>query len=134
MNSRKDNPSKHINEKRARTDPFFNGIKIEAKHNAIFDMNAAALNGSELKLTPIIFSHGNMSDHAMYSRHCLELASHGYIIFCPHHNDGTCSYTEKSNGEPVFFDRSMKNFDAKRRKFQVDTRQKEISALITEME
>jgi len=28
----------------------------------------------------------------------------------------------------------MKNFDAKRRKFQVDTRQKEISALITEME
>lgn len=89
-------------------------------------MNAAALNGSELKMTPIIFSHGSMGDQALYSRHCMELASHGYIIFVPNHNDGSCAYTEKSNGEPVFFDRTMKNFDLKRRKFQVDRRVKEI--------
>jgi len=126
VNSHKDNPSKFVNEKRATADPFFNNIKIEAKHNAIFDMNAGALNGSPLKLTPIIFSHGSMVDQAAHSRHCLELASHGYIVFCPNHNDGSCNYTEKSNGDPIFHNRSMKNFDYKRRKLQVDLRVKEI--------
>ena len=112
INSRRESPGKYVKkDKNARIDSFYNGLKIEAKHNAIFDMNAAALNGSHISLAPVIMSHGLMSDQSLYSRHCLELASHGYIVFGIHHNDGSCSYTEKSNGEPVYFNKSAPFFD-----------------------
>jgi len=94
-NMNAENPARNIQKRDARTDPFFNGLKIEAVNNAVFDMNAAALNHDEMKLSPIIFSHGLCNNSAVYSRHNMELASHGYIVFAPNHNDGTCSYTEK---------------------------------------
>ena len=46
----------------------------------------------------------------------MELASHGYIVFCPNHNDGTCNYTEKSNGESVYFDKTYQMWDLTKRK------------------
>ena len=79
-------------------------------------MNAAALSGSPLKLTPIIFSHALRMDNAHYSRHCIELASHGYIVFALNHNDGSCNYTETLNGDPVYFDRRYKMYDYERRR------------------
>lgn len=106
--AKEDDPSKKIDDKKdAKIDNFFSDLKIEAVHNAVFDMNAAALNHDNMKLSPIIFSHGLVMSSADYSRHNLELASHGYIVFSMNHNDGSCSYTEKSDGTAVFFDRSV---------------------------
>jgi len=97
-------------------------------------MNAAALNHDEMKLSPIIFSHGLCNYSAIYSQHNLELASHGYIVFVPNHNDGTCCYTEKSDGTPVVFDRTKNNKHfTNNGKQYIDVRTKEISALIEEM-
>ena len=79
-------------------------------------MNAAALNGSHVKLTPIIFSHALMMSNAHYSRHCIELASHGYIVFALNHNDGSCNYTENLDGDPVYFDKQFKRYDYYKRR------------------
>lgn len=97
-------------------------------------MNAAALNQDALKLSPVIFSHGMLADSTSYSRHNLELASHGYIVFVPNHHDGSCAYTEKSDGSPIKFDRSvsLSNFAPVWKK-NVDIREQEVHDLIKEI-
>ena len=106
-----ENPEKHVNEKKADMDPFMDDLKIEAVHNGVFDFNASALNRDQFKMTPIIFCHGLMAENASYSRHALEMASHGYIVFCPNFHDGSCNYREKEDGSPVFFDRTLYMLD-----------------------
>ena len=102
-----ENPEKYIKKNSAYVDPYYKDLKIEAVHNGVFDFNASALNRDSLKMTPIIFCHGMMADTAAYSRQCLELASHGYIVFAPNFHDGSCNYTEKEDGSPVYFDRTF---------------------------
>ena len=36
--------------------------------------------------------------------HNREFASHGYITFALDHHDGSCMYTEKEDGTPLYFD------------------------------
>jgi len=47
-------------------------------------------------LIPVIYSHGLCSNRTMHSGTCRDLASHGYIVFAPDHQDGTSSYIENS--------------------------------------
>ena len=55
-------------------------------------------NGSN-KLIPIIFSHGLQASRGFYSVICRELASQGFIVFALDHRDGSCHYTEDSDGK-----------------------------------
>ena len=86
-----------------------------------------------IELSPIIFSHGCAADSFIYSRHLLELASHGYAVFAIQHNDQSCNYTEKKDGSPVYFDRSKRENDEVYRRAQIEIRESEILALIDEM-
>ena len=45
------------------------------------------------KIRPILFSHSNMDSPTMYLGLLSDLASRGYMVFAPYHEDGTCSYT-----------------------------------------
>ena len=82
------------------------------------------------KLIPIIFSHGLTGSRCFYSVIARELASHGYIVFLMDHHDGSCCYTEKLNGEPVFFDASTPFSDYPDKHAKVKVREAECKLLI----
>ena len=50
------------------------------------------------KIIPIIVSHGLTLSRNFYSTMCIELASHGYMVFAIDHHDGSCCYTENATG------------------------------------
>jgi hypothetical protein len=54
-------------------------------------------------IRPIIFSHDYAEAPNMYSGFFSDLASQGYIVFAQYHTDGTCTYTETSENEPILF-------------------------------
>lgn len=45
-----------------------------------------------------------MDSPTMYLGLLSDLASRGYIVFAPYHEDGTCSYTQTADGTDVMFD------------------------------
>jgi platelet-activating factor acetylhydrolase len=61
-------------------------------------------------MIPIVFSHGLTAGRSMYSMHCCEMASHGYIVFALDHQDGSAAYTEDSKGKPIIFDTKAPHF------------------------
>ena len=63
------------------------------------------------------------------------MASHGYVVFALNHNDGTCSYTEKSDGDSIKFARSnsRENFIKTEGYKFIGIRTKEIDSLIDEI-
>ena len=81
---------------------YFDDLKIPAIKNGCFDLFDTP------KLIPIIFSHGLTSLPSQYSRHLIELASHGYLVLAISHNDGSSAYTEKEDGSPIWYDTSFK--------------------------
>ncbi len=46
------------------------------------------------KIRPVIWSHDNMADSTSSTGMCMNLASHGYIVFAITHFDGSSGYTE----------------------------------------
>jgi cephalosporin-C deacetylase-like acetyl esterase len=82
---------------------YYENLKIEAIVDKEFDIKGENEAAKTLKLIPIIFSHGFLGNATSVSRHCLELASHGYIVFSMDHMDGSCGYTEKKDGSPFKF-------------------------------
>ena len=69
-----------------------------------FKQIAPSLEGK--KVIPIIMSHGLTASRSLYTAHCRELASCGYIVFAIDHHDGSCHYTEDPDGIPIDFDRT----------------------------
>jgi predicted dienelactone hydrolase len=69
------------------------------KKNAIIDGELASdfATGAK-KLRPVIFSHGLFANNISYTGLQRDLASHGYIVFAINHADGTCIYTQNSQG------------------------------------
>lgn len=56
-------------------------------------------------IIPIIVSHGLTLSRNFYSTMCIELASHGYMVFAIDHHDGSCCYTENATGfQQWYFD------------------------------
>jgi predicted dienelactone hydrolase len=52
-------------------------------------------------LRPVIFSHGLFANNISYSGLLKDLASYGYIVFAINHADGTCIYTQNSQGQAI---------------------------------
>jgi len=57
--------------------------------------------GSDKKLVPVIFSHGLKANRAFYAVNAMEFASHGFIVFCMDHLDGSTAYTERKVGDSL---------------------------------
>lgn len=83
-------------------------------------------------LMPILFSHGILGCNSTYSGLLKDMASHGYIVFALNHMDGTCIYTEDSQGKPgsiEFYD----YFDKENRKRQIEIRVQEIISAVSDL-
>ena len=52
---------------------------------------------SQRKWPTVIFSHGLFGSMEEYSTICREIASHGFVVVAPEHEDGSASYAEKAN-------------------------------------
>lgn len=64
----------------------------------------AKFNTSQGELSPIIFNHGFSGSNRDYQAHCMEMASHGYLVISMNDNTGnSCSYTEDKEGVSVPF-------------------------------
>ena len=108
-------------------------VKIEAAADAPFDLNDGT---SESRLAAIVFTHGLCARAEIYSGHCRELASFGYLVFAPDCIDGSSSYTELADGTPKPFDASagIPLFtDMQFRAKQLENRDKNTRALIDEL-
>ena len=88
---------------------IFDETYIQAVKGAKFDFKQQAELQEGVKLMPVIFSHGNWGNSALYTGHCQELASHGYIVFAIDHNDHSNLYTEKKGGVPVVLTPTFNN-------------------------
>jgi predicted dienelactone hydrolase len=73
-------------------------IKIDAIKNANL---AKDFSSGRKKLRPVLFSHGLFANNKMYTGLCIDLASHGFIVFAPNHSDGSCMHTQNSEGKSV---------------------------------
>ena len=69
----------------------------------------------------------------MHSGICRDLASHGYIVFAPDHQDLTSSYIETPEGHGQYFCNKNSAHDLEFRQGQLKLRVGEIQALIDEM-
>lgn len=83
---------------------MFLELKIDALDKAKYDL-------PKCNLTPIIFTHGLAGMSCQYTGHMRELASFGYVVIGMDAHDGSCTYTEKEDGEAVLFDRSRDLYD-----------------------
>ena len=64
-----------------------NVLNASSKHQA----------GCKLEGWPVVlFSHGLFGSMEEYSTICREVASHGFIVIAPEHEDGSASYAEKA--------------------------------------
>lgn len=84
-------------------------VTIDTEVDAQFDVYL----GLKEKLVPIIFQHGLGASITLHSQHLRELASHGYVIFCPESIAGCSIYTELKDGKPILYDRSVDNWELK---------------------
>ena len=125
----KENPKQYVNyEKEPAKSHYFDDNSFEAIKNADFDFPH-----KDAKLIPIIFSHGLNSEPGVYTRHILELVSHGYIVFAIWHNGGCCAYTETEDGTSTGFDHTFKFYDYEARHSQVKKRENNVKLLIDEI-
>lgn len=53
----------------------------------------------------VVFSHGLGGCEEMYSQLCAFIASHGYVVFVPEHEDGSGCHATTADGEHVRFRR-----------------------------
>ena len=84
---------------------FQKHIKVKAIQYA--DLAEDFASGRE-PLIPIMYSHGLLGSAVGYNLTGLELASNGYIVFFIEHLDGSCSYTELSDGSCGVIDTNLK--------------------------
>ena len=54
-------------------------------------------------LRPIIFSHGWMGQPEAYIGFAKDLASHGFLVLMPRHQDGSCAHTTTQEGKELWF-------------------------------
>lgn len=86
----------------------------------------------ERQLRPVIFSHGLFANNISYTGLQRDLASHGYLVIAINHADGTCIYTQNSQGQAVphgRFEYTLKDY----RRRQVEQRVDEILSVVTDL-
>ena len=104
------------------------GVTINAEKDAVFDISKKSL-----KLAPIIFQHGFTARAQENSGTCLELASHGHIVFSVNSMAGDSGYVERRDGTPVYFRADVKTFDFEVRREQLAIRVSDMLALVDQM-
>jgi dienelactone hydrolase len=62
-----------------------------------------------------------------------DLASFGYIVFCPDHNDRTGTYSKDKDGKEYFFDYDFAMTNMDKMSDRADIRVKEMSAFVDDM-
>ena len=105
---------------------FFLDLKIDAFDKAPYDLE-------KVSLTPIIFTHGLAGMTCQYTGHMRELASFGYVMMGMDAHDGSCTYTENEDGEPILFDRSKDLYDGNFRAKQLAIRRDGLKILVDEL-
>lgn len=85
------------------------------------------------KLIPLIYCHGLTCTRTSQSGSCRDFASHGYIVFSLDFFDGTCSYTQKRNGESKFWLKDQHPLDRDLRDKQLDYRIQEVMGFIDDL-
>lgn len=83
--------------------PFFGHLAL-AKIRAVNDLpiaTASATTSIPSKFPVIVFSHGLSGVAGTYAMQASDLASHGYIVVTPTHNDGSACLAELSNGHAI---------------------------------
>ena len=86
----------------------------------------------EEAVRPVVFSHGLSSINTDYTGMARDLASHGYLVVMPNHQDGSCAYTETKDGTPMLYKKEA-TYGSDRRRQQLGIRVKEILALVQEL-
>ena len=51
---------------------------------------------AKMAMQPVIFSHGLSANRMTYASMCMELASCGYLVIVPTHNDQSAQYSPKA--------------------------------------
>jgi hypothetical protein len=67
------------------------------------DIERVPIKRDRKQLRPIIFSHDMLQCPTDYIGFITDLVSRGYVVITPYHQDGSCSYTQNSDNEPVEF-------------------------------
>jgi hypothetical protein len=108
---------------------------LEVRMDVITNGNMSSLfTTPDSSIIPIIFSHGNSAHRHMSYGLCKDLASYGYMVFALDHNDGSNSCSKLKDGTTLLFDAEQKLFDYEMKSRQIIIREKEIKALIDEIE
>ena len=63
----------------------------------------------EKKWPTVIFSHGLFGSMELYSIICREIASYGFVVVAPEHEDGSASYAEKAASHELNSDMNRKS-------------------------
>ena len=112
---------------------FFCKPFVIPKMNALEDGSLAGrFSNGEEPIRPIIFSHGWTGANFQYSGFARDMASHGYLVILINHQDGTCFYTEKEDGTPVFYEKGD-YYQKEVRVRQQGVRIEEVTQLINEL-
>ena len=72
------------------------GILLEADVSNVFK-------ASKKGLKPFIFSHGLMGEPQSYFGFAKDLASHGFLVLMPRHQDGSCCHATTKQGEELWY-------------------------------
>ena len=82
------------------------------------------------KLIPVILCHGLSGSRTSQSGSCRDMASHGYIVFSLDHHDGSAYYSQKEDGQELFWSLDQDLQDIELRKKQLLIRENEVQNLI----
>eukprot|EP00347_Sterkiella_histriomuscorum_P022751 403337292 len=85
-------------------------------------------------IIPLVYCHGLSSNRTLHSGTCKDLASHGYMVFILDHKDGTSSYVVEEDGTETFYDSKHLAYDYELRRAQIVQREKEVIALVDEIQ
>jgi len=81
------------------------------------------------ELIPIVFSHGCHTHRHAYTALCGELASYGYLVISPGHNDGSADFSPyKGHYNKLWVDGEMATRDQ-----YVKLRGEEVNAIVEEI-
>lgn len=68
------------------------------------------------KLIPVILCHGLSGSRTSQSGSCRDMASHGYLVFSLDHHDGSAYYSQKEDGQEIFWSLDQDLLDIELRK------------------
>ncbi|CDW83146.1 platelet-activating factor acetylhydrolase [Stylonychia lemnae] len=94
---------------------------------------AAPFLNREKELIPIVFSHSLGGYHMSQTMTMMDYAKHGYIVFGPDHQDGSCLMTFDKDGKVILFDNKHKIAEKPIRVQQLNRRVEEIITFMDEL-